>query len=95
MERIVHLTHFGPDKTKRPKTLDILLYPASVNDSGWAEEGNLLLSIDDLNMKANFQLSPAEAALLRQRLGHSLNTLADSFRLADQKAGEKRKAKPQ
>jgi hypothetical protein len=49
------------------------------NSKGYPEEGTLLISIQSENSKAFFQLSTAEAALLKERLDYVLALLSKQY----------------
>lgn len=90
MRRVLRLAHF--DKNKKPKTLELSYDSPSTNDKGFTEEGSLLLSIQGDDHKAYFQLSVAEAALLKERLEYVLSLLSQEYIEAEaEKAKEKTK----
>lgn len=77
MKRILRIPRF--QKNGKPKTLELLIDDASINEKGFPEEAKFLLVIDDGNNRIGFQLSQAEAALLYHRLGYALNESAKAY----------------
>jgi len=93
MKRALRIAHF--DKNKKVKALELGFDDVEINSKDFAEEGSLLLSIHTENQKAFFQLSIAEAALLKERLDYILALLAKQYIEADEKAAKTRQSKKQ
>ena len=87
MRRVLRLAHF--DKNKKPKTLELHFDLPTTNEKGYVDEGSLLLSIQGDDHKAYFQLSVAEAALLKERLEYVLSLLSKEYVDAEAKRPEK------
>ena len=83
MNRVLRLTHF--DKNKKAKSLELAFDEPKLNENGYPEEGNLLISIQSEDTKAYFQLSVAEASLLRERLEYVLALLSQQYISLEQK----------
>ncbi|MQL55951.1 hypothetical protein [Acidianus ambivalens] len=77
MKRILRIPRFTKDG--KPKTLELLVDSASINDKGFAQEAKFLLVIDDGNNRVGFQLTTAEASLLYHRLGYALNEASKEY----------------
>jgi hypothetical protein len=77
MRKALRLAHF--DKNKKPKVLELGFDEVVKNSKGYPEEGTLLISIQSENSKAFFQLSTAEAALLKERLDYVLALLSKQY----------------
>jgi len=93
MKRALRIAHF--DKNKKVKVLELGFDDVEINSKDFAEEGSLLLSIHSENQKTFFQLSTAEAALLKERLDYILALLAKQYIEADEKAAKTRQSKNQ
>jgi hypothetical protein len=93
MKRALRIAHF--DKNKKVKVLELGFDDVEINSKDFAEEGSLLLSIHSENQKTFFQLSIAEAALLKERLDYILALLAKQYIEADEKAAKTRQSKNQ
>lgn len=87
MKRVLRITHF--DKDKKARALELSFDPATTNDKGYSQDGNLLISIHG-EQRAAFQLSVAEAALLKERLDFALALLAKQYMEMDEKASKTR-----
>lgn len=84
MKRILRIPRF--QKNAKPKTLELLIDKASINDKGFPQEARFLLVIDDGNNRVGFQLSQAEAALLYHRLGYALNEASKDYISMEEKS---------
>ncbi|QXJ30316.1 hypothetical protein [Saccharolobus shibatae] len=88
MKRALRLTHF--DKNKKVKVLELGFDDAAINDKGYSEEGSLLISIQSENSKAFFQLSTAEASLLKDRLDFVIALLSKQYIDTEERAAKNR-----
>lgn len=80
--------HF--DKNKKLKTLELGFDDSTLNSKGYAEEGTLLISIQSEEQKAFFQLSTAEAALLKDRLDFVIALLSKQYIDTEERAVKNR-----
>ncbi|BDC18011.1 hypothetical protein [Acidianus sp. HS-5] len=77
MKRVLRIPRFTKDG--KPKTLELLVDSASINDKGFAQEAKFLLVIGDGNNRVAFQLSTAEASLLYHRLRYALDEASKEY----------------
>jgi hypothetical protein len=91
MKRALRIAHF--DKNKKVKVLELGFDDAEVNSKDYVEEGSLLLSIQSENQRIFFQLSIAEAALLKERLDYILAVLSKQYIETDEKVARMRQNK--
>lgn len=87
MKRALRIVHF--DSQKKAKALELSFNDAEINSKGYSDDGSLLISIQG-EQRVAFQLSVAEAALLKERLDFVLALLTKQYIEVDSKVREKK-----